>query len=258
MTHNIFVYSGKGGVGKTTVSVNLAYANMQINNETGLYDADIQGPNIGSMIGGLENSKPEFRNVEEIAPGNYGGVKANSMGLMFENEEDIYFHGKYLEGVFYQTLYKPDWDVKDLFMDLPPGTSEVHREIFDKLDGKTILVSTPQKNSYEDTKKSIEMLKKFDIDILGIVENLAYYRCDNCEEKHNIFPGNTVEKLVKEYDLNKLGSIPILEEFGHQNNKRRPYIVDNRGTETATKFRDISKKINSIYEDVKNIRPTSG
>jgi ATP-binding protein involved in chromosome partitioning len=254
----IFVYSGKGGVGKTTVSTNLAFANQLNGNDTGLFDADLQGPNVGSLVRDLEENAPHISDGDAVIPGTYSGVNANSMELLLGGDDGVYLSGQYLSGAIQQLLVMPDWRVDQLFIDLPPGTGKVHRNILSQLDGKAVLVTTPHASSLDNLRKGIEMLENFNTDIIGVIENMAYHTCSCCGEKESIFPGSAATKLCEEYDFHQLSKLPINSKIGKIASEGRPFVYEHPNSEAGIRFREIAKEIVDRYGDALTARPTSG
>lgn len=252
----VFVYSGKGGVGKTTVSTNLAFANHLRGNETGLFDADIQGPNVGSMIRDLEKKAPHITDGDTVVPGTYSGVKANSMELLLGDDDGVYLSGQYLSGAIQQLLVMPEWEVDQLFIDLPPGTGEIHRNILSNLDGKAVLVTTPHASSLDNLRKGIEMLEKFNIDVIGVIENMAYHTCSCCGEKESIFPGVAASQLCEEYDFYQLSELPINSSIGEIASEGRPFVYDYPDSKAGMRFRQAAGEIVDRYNESLTARPT--
>ena len=256
MDNIIYVCSGKGGVGKSTVAVNLAYALAANGNETGLYDADFQGPNVGSMIHETEETPLEITDDDLIKPGRYGGVDVFSMELIFETDEGIYLSGKHIEGAIFQTLNESVWDVDYLVVDLPPGTGEIHRTLLQQYPGKAALVTTPQKASQENMEKELELLERFNTDRLGLISNFTHYVCDNCGEQHKLLPGSAQKELLETHALDELLSLPFDDEFGRAAENGVPYVVNNTGTVITRAFKRAAEYITSRFSHINNVRPT--
>jgi ATP-binding protein involved in chromosome partitioning len=252
----IYVYSGKGGVGKSTICVNLAYAMAKEGYEVGIFDADLSGPSLPDMVKGIEIEKPRFDDFS-IIPGKYGDVYVNSIGFISEPVEGGYWHGKYLEGALNQLLYHDKWRVEVLLIDMPPGNSEIHRILFSKARGKALLVTTPQDLSYSDTIRGVEMLMRIGVDICGVVENMSYYTCE-CGLTKKIFEGNTEEKLCKPYNINTIINLPIIPAISKSSNGGIPFIVtSNKDDKEVINFRNLGKYIFNEFHNFKSIRPTN-
>lgn len=243
----IYVYSGKGGVGKSTVCVNLAYSFLLNGIKTGIFDADLSGPSIPSLVKNIEDKPPNIEGVL-VVPGDYKGVKINSSGFICSTNEDSYLQGKYLQGALYQLLFSVNWDVDVLVVDLPPGTSNIHKEIFVNLPGKVLIVTTPQYLSYADTMRSIDFIKRLDMDILGILENMSYYKCNKCNAEEKIFDGKTKEKLCKPLNIKLLAELPLDKKLNEFSNQGIPYVLANKNTDLTSKYLKLARDIYSSYQ----------
>eukprot|EP00760_Papus_ankaliazontas_P032230 PhM_4_TR5703/c0_g1_i1/m.94739/K03593/mrp, NUBPL; ATP-binding protein involved in chromosome partitioning len=211
----IAVSSAKGGVGKSTLSVNLALALKNLGFSTALMDADINGPSIPTMM----NVKKEQIEIyggagnERFVPTANYGVTIMSMGLVVPPDEAVALRGpmvnKYLRALLFQT----DWGEKDcLLIDMPPGTHDIHLTLTQEV-GMTgaVIVSTPQDIAWIDAKRGIELFSHVNVPILGVVQNMAYFTCEKCSEKHYLFEGGGAEDMCKELDLPFLGNVPFLK-----------------------------------------------
>jgi ATP-binding protein involved in chromosome partitioning len=251
----IYVYSGKGGVGKSTVCVNLAYALALHGVKVGLFDADLSGPSIPTMVQRLEQAPPRLLNFKVI-PGVYGDVVVNSIGFISEPVEGGYWQGKYLEGVLYQMLHT-DWQGAEvLVIDLPPGVGEIHRAIFSALRGKAIIVTTPQDLSYSDSVRAIEMLNRMNVDIIGVVENMAYYHCD-CGKIQAIFKGNTERDFCAPHGLSLLHRLPINSQISEGSNSGIPFIVSHGQMHESLAIASLARHVYEAYDQFKTVRPTN-
>ena len=183
----IAIASGKGGVGKSTFSVNLAVALQSIGMRVGLLDADIYGPSIPRMIG--SGKKPEMNSDKKLVPIENYNLKCMSIGFILDEEAPTIWRGPMIMKALEQMFNGVDWGTLDyLIIDLPPGTGAAQLTLAQssKLSG-SIIISTPQDVALADARKGINMFKKVNVDILGIVENMSYFICDKCNEKHFIF-----------------------------------------------------------------------
>lgn len=250
----IFIYNNKGGVGKSTVCVNLAYSLQMHGFSVSIFDADINGPNIIDMVNSIKEKDPEFSSNLSIKPGIYAGVKINSIGSFSNKEECVYWKGKYLDGLLYQLLFSVEWNSDILLIDMPPGSGEIHNKIFSKLKGKAVLVSTPQSLTYNDTIKAINMLHRTGTDILGFIENMSFFLCSNCGKKEKIFRYDSVKKLVKS-GLPLIGRIPLHYEMDNHSSLGVPYVLKNKDSEIYKIFMEMADKLVNNYNKNVCIRP---
>jgi len=252
----IFVYSGKGGVGKSTICVNLAYSLMRQGIKVGLFDGDLSGPSIPTMVRQLEVRPMHFENFK-ILPGNYGGVYVNSIGFICDPIEGGYWQGKYLEGVLQQLLFATSWYDSDiLLIDMPPGVGAIHKAILSRLQGKALIVTTPQDLSYTDTIRAIEMLNRMKVDIVGVIENMAYFMCE-CGRTSAIFRGDTRKQLCERFNVPLLLQLPLDVEIPATSNAGDPFILAaNQKRDYVEAFHALSLRIYLEYDSFKSIRPT--
>lgn len=242
--HFIAVASGKGGVGKTTIAVNLAMALGQEGFQVGLLDADVYGPSIPVMTGISE--RPDVEN-EMIVPLEKFGLKIMSIGFMLDESQPVIWRGPLVSNVIRQFLDTVMWGKLDyLVVDLPPGTGDPSITIAQSLpDASIVVVTTPQNVALADVKKAISMFRKMNTRILGIVENMSYFECSHSEEKIEIFGAGGGEKLSHEMDVPFLGAIPIDIELRKGGDKGVPLMVEAPGSETVRVFREIAAKVAS-------------
>ncbi|MHA1124778.1 MAG: Mrp/NBP35 family ATP-binding protein [Candidatus Heimdallarchaeota archaeon] len=212
--HVIVVASGKGGVGKTTVAINIAASLARKGFKTGILDADITGPNVPKMLG-LEGKRPDYNEkLKKIIPiVSDDGVKVISMEFLLENADDaVIWRGPLKMGAINQFISDVKWDVLDyLIIDLPPGTSDEPlsiAQLIPRADG-VVIVTTPQEVALLDVKKSINFVKKVGLSVIGIVENMSGFLCPHCNEEVNIFSKGGGKKAAEELHLPFLGAIPL-------------------------------------------------
>ena len=207
--HLVAVASGKGGVGKTTVAVNLAIALEKMGAKVGLLDADVYGPNVPLMLGTTEQPRALAENV--IVPVEAYGVKLISMGLLNPGDRPLIWRGPMLHGVMQQFLRSVQWGELDyLIIDLPPGTGDVQLSLVQSvaLSG-AVIVTTPSIVALADVRKAIEMFRQVNVEILGIVENMSYFSCPHCDERIDVFGHGEGERMAKTFGVPLLGEIEV-------------------------------------------------
>jgi ATP-binding protein involved in chromosome partitioning len=205
----IAVASGKGGVGKTTVAVNLALALKQLGASVGLLDADVYGPNVPLMLG--TDEQPRALSEKEILPVEAYGLKLISMGLLMPGDKPMIWRGPMLHSVMQQFLRNVVWGELDyLIVDLPPGTGDVQLSLIQMvpLTG-AVLVTTPSTVALADVRKAIEMFRQVNVEVLGVVENMASFVCPHCHESVDIFGHGEGRKVADLYGVPLLGEIEI-------------------------------------------------
>ena len=206
------VFSAKGGVGKSEISLNLALALKDKGLKVGLVDADIYGPSQPSM---LNSSAGELKVKDEkiITPLEKKGIKFISMGLISSEKMPIIWRGPMVSGAVMQLLSQTDWGELDfLIIDTPPGTGDVQLTLLQRIPlTACLVVTTPQKVALSDCRKGIEMINKLEVPIIGLVENMSWFEPDDSKKKYNIFGKNGGIELAKEYSLNLFGQIPLVE-----------------------------------------------
>src|SRR3984885_6620138 len=203
----IAVASGKGGVGKTTVAVNLAIALERMGAAVGLLDADVYGPNVPLMLGTEE--QPQALSERQILPVGAYGLKIISMGLLNPGDKPMIWRGPMLHSVMQQFLRSVVWgDLDYLIVDLPPGTGDVQLSLIQLVDVTgAVVVTTPSTVALADVRKAIEMFHQTHVDILGIVENMSFFKCPNCKDRVEIFGHGEGRKVAKLYGVPLLGEI---------------------------------------------------
>ncbi|MGK0255706.1 MAG: ATP-binding protein involved in chromosome partitioning [Arcobacteraceae bacterium] len=205
----VMVSSGKGGVGKSTTSVNLAVALAMQGKKVGLLDADIYGPNIPRMVG-LENEKPEIIG-KKVIPFKVYGMEVMSMGSLVDQGQALMWRGAMVTKAITQLIQDIAWGELDvLVIDMPPGTGDAQLTLAQSVPvAAGINVTTPQHVALDDSRRSLDMFKKLHIPVAGIIENMSGFICPNCETQSDIFGKGTCEELAKEYETKVLANIPI-------------------------------------------------
>ncbi|MDA9558849.1 Mrp/NBP35 family ATP-binding protein [Alphaproteobacteria bacterium] len=208
----IAISSCKGGVGKSTVSVNIAHSLKSMGYKVGILDCDIYGPSIPKLLN--ISQKPDVDENKKILPIIHNGIEVISIGLMINEDKPIIWRGPMIQSALMQLINEVKWSQLDfLVLDLPPGTGDVHLTIAQKLKiDHAVVVTTSEEIAIADTRKGINMLLKFNIPISGIIENMSYLICKD-GTKDFLFGENKAEELAKEFNTNFLGKIPFYRNF---------------------------------------------
>ncbi|HVT96478.1 MAG TPA: Mrp/NBP35 family ATP-binding protein, partial [Acidobacteriaceae bacterium] len=209
----VAIGSGKGGVGKTTLAVNLAIALAKLGHRTGLIDADIYGPNVPLMLG--TTRQPTVLPNNQIEPNVAHGVKVISVGFISPGDKPLVMRGPMLHQIIRQFLQQVEWGELDiLLVDLPPGTGDVVISLVQTvpLTG-AVVVSTPSDVSLQDARKALEMFHQVNVEVLGIVENMSHFTCPHCHQEIDIFSSGGAERTAKQFNIPFLGSVDLVPEI---------------------------------------------
>ena len=245
------VASGKGGVGKSTVSLNLALALQQKGYSVSFFDADIYGPSFPIMTG-LRGVKPELRE-NQLQPLEIMGLHAMSIGNLIDDEAAMVWRGPMVHQAVEQLLRDTAWPGGDLMIiDMPPGTGDVQLSISQLCElAGAVVVSTPQDMALVDAYKAITMFSKVDIPIVGIVENMSYFACPHCGEKTAIFSQHGAEEACRKYDVPFLGAIPLELQVREGGDQGQPVMSQaNLDTPAVTAFRQIADNVIASLDDL--------
>jgi ATP-binding protein involved in chromosome partitioning len=237
----IAVAAGKGGVGKSTVAVNLALALARHGAKVGLLDADVFGPSIPTMLGAPEqpaSASPESR----IIPAIHQGLKVISVGFFVDKDEAVVWRGPMVHRLLQQFLGDVDWGELDyLVCDLPPGTGDVQLSLSQLIPiAGAVMVTTPQEISIIDVVKGIAMFEKVEIPILGIIENMSYYKCPACGHTDEIFSHGGGKRLAQELGTEFFGEIPIDTRIRFGGDAGVPIVVASPDSENANRFMNLA------------------
>tara|TARA_B110000196_G_scaffold239411_1_gene207826 strand:+ start:9492 stop:10313 length:822 start_codon:yes stop_codon:yes gene_type:complete len=255
--HVIAIASGKGGVGKSTTAVNLALALSSAGNRVGIVDADIYGPSVPLMLGALESEKPEIADEKFFLPIEKLGLSSMSIGYLMTKETPVVWRGPMASGALLQMLTQTIWGELDyLVVDMPPGTGDIQLTLAQKakLSG-AIIVTTPQDIALLDARKAIEMFKKVNIPVLGIIENMALHTCTNCGHHEHIFGKDGAKLVASEYGSEVLGVLPLSIEIREHIDEGKPCVHSNPKSAISEIYQQASLKIVNILE---NASPLGG
>ncbi len=244
----IAVASGKGGVGKSTVALNLALALSKTGSKVGLLDADIYGPSIPLMLGmkGTEMNVEMDQEKRKLVPPEYEGIKVVSFGFFAEQEHQAaIYRGPIISGIVKQFLVDTLWtDLDYLIVDLPPGTGDIPLTLAQTIPITGILVvTTPQDVASSVASKAIGMFDKLNVPMLGVVENMSYFECSKCNEKHYIFGKGGAEKISKKHNMPFLGSIPLNSGIMEGSDLGKPVMITQPDSPSAEAFTAAAKNV---------------
>jgi len=259
--HFVMVSSGKGGVGKTTTSVNIAVAMAMEGKKVGLLDADIYGPNVPRMMGFINQKLVMTK--DKVEPYNVFGVKAMSMGSLIDKDQSLVWRGAMIMKAITQLLRDINWgDLDILVIDMPPGTGDAQLTLAQSVPVSLgLVVTTPQMVSLDDSKRSLDMFKKLNIPIAGMVENMSGFICPNCDEETDIFDKETTKLVASEFDCKVLASIPLDMGIRRNGDIGKPITYFNPEHKASKEYIKIASEIINQLENSNTsnagIQPTS-
>ena len=240
--HIIVVASGKGGVGKSTTTVNIALALQKLGNRVGVLDADIYGPSMPTMLG-VADVKPQLEN-EQFVPVDAHGIAMLSIGSLLDGENTpVAWRGPKATGALMQLYNQTNWPQLDyLVIDMPPGTGDIQLTLAQRIPVTgAVIVTTPQHVALLDAQKGIEMFNKTSIPVLGVVENMALHTCSNCNHTEAIFGKGGGEMIAEHYHVPLLGQLPLASGIRAQVDKGEPSVLAD--DEFANYYINIAKNI---------------
>src|SRR5579863_8863020 len=239
----IAVGSGKGGVGKTTLAVNLALMLAKLGHKVGLLDADVYGPNVPLMLG--TSAQPKVLAENRIEPIEVHGLKVISVGFLNPGDKPLIWRGPMLHSIIKQFLGSVVWGQLDyLVVDLPPGTGDVALSLIQTvpLTG-AIVVSTPSDVSLQDARKAIEMFRQMKVDLVGMVENMSYFVCPHCNHEIDVFSRGGAEKTAKQFEVAFLGSVQLDPEIRKSGDGGKPTVLEGEESSHAKPLYEFARKV---------------
>ena len=251
----VAIGSGKGGVGKTTLAVNLAIALARMGFKVGLLDADVYGPNIPLMLG--TTVAPSVVGEDRILPPERYGLKVISVGFLSPGDKPLVWRGPMLHSVIRQFLGQVEWGQLDyLIIDLPPGTGDVVISLVQTVPVTgAVVVTTPSDVSLQDARKAIEMFKQVKVDILGIAENMSYFVCPHCGQEIDVFSKGGGERTAQQFAVPFLGSIELDPDIRKGGDCGQPIVLEG---EQSPHARSLFKFARQVIERVSEVQSSTG
>jgi len=249
----VAVGSGKGGVGKTTLAVNLALALAKLGHKVGLLDADVYGPNVPLMLG-APSAQPRVLDDQRIEPLEVHGLKVISVGFLNPGDKPLIWRGPMLHSIIRQFLGSVEWGHLDyLVVDLPPGTGDVALSLIQTvpLTG-AIVVSTPSDVSLQDGRKAIEMFRQMKVDIVGMVENMSYFVCPHCQHEIDVFSRGGAERTANQFGIAFLGNIQLDPDIRKAGDTGKPAVLEGENSPHAKSLYDFARKVMARVDEIKS------
>src|ERR1700739_68603 len=253
----IAVGSGKGGVGKTTLSVNLAVALAKMGHKVGLLDADVYGPNVPLMLG--VSSQPRMVGEIRIEPIEAFGLKVISVGFLNPGDKPIIWRGPMLHQIVRQFLGLVEWGHLDyLIVDLPPGTGDIALSLVQTvpLTG-AVVVSTPSDVSLQDARKAIEMFRQMKVDLGGVAENMSFFTCPHCNHEIDLLSRGGAEKMAQQYGVSFLGNIELDREVRKSGDGGKPVVLEGENSPHAKSIYEFARKVVDRVAKIKASAPAN-
>lgn len=240
--NTIAVASGKGGVGKSTTSINLALALQAEGATVGILDADIYGPSQPRMLG--LKGKPDTTDGKTVEPKVSYGIQSMSIGYLIEEDTPMIWRGPMVTGALEQLLNDTNWqDLDYLIIDLPPGTGDIQLTLCQKIPvSGAVIVTTPQDIALLDARKALKMFEKVNVPVLGIIENMSTHICSECGHEEHIFGSGGGDQMAKQYDVDLLGSLPLDIRIREGVDNGKPTVAIEPDSDIAMNYRDIARR----------------
>ena len=238
----ITIFSGKGGVGKSTVSVNLAAALSKLGAQVGLFDGDVHGPNIPQLLGINEKPMMESGKIQAIERFD---IKTISLGLLVEDDEALIWRGPMITKAINELLNGVEWGELDyMLIDLPPGTGDAQLGLAQDLEiSGSIAVTTPQEVSIADVRRGISTFKKLEVPIWGMIENMSHFVCPDCNSQHNIFGSGGGEREAERQGIPLLGKVPLDPRVREASDRGEPAVISEPDSPASQEFVKIAEAI---------------
>ncbi|MBN8212096.1 MAG: iron-sulfur cluster carrier protein ApbC [Xanthomonadales bacterium] len=244
----IAIGSGKGGVGKSTTSANLAVALADLGARVGLLDADIYGPSIPTMLG--LSGRPDSPDGKSIIPMRAHGIETMSIGFLVEQDTPMIWRGPMATSALTQLLNETRWGGDDgegldiLIVDLPPGTGDIQLTLAQKIPvAGAVIVTTPQDVATLDARKALKMFEKVHVPVLGLIENMAQHMCSNCGHVEHLFGSGGGERMAAQYGVPLLGSLPLEIAIREQGDAGTPVVRAAPASAAAQAYRDVAQRL---------------
>ena len=243
--HLVAIASGKGGVGKSTTAINVALGLHNMGLKVGVLDADVYGPSLPRLVGQQTLPEQDPNSDGKLIPSRAYGIQVMSMGYLVEEDTPMIWRGPMVQSALQQMLNDVEWDELDvMIVDMPPGTGDAQLSMAQQtpLSG-AVIVSTPQDLSLIDARKGLNMFLKVSVPVLGIIENMSYFICDNCDERHEIFGHGGARAEAEKLDLPFLAEIPLDKKVRERSDAGEPIIVAEPDSEHAKIYSSIAEQI---------------
>lgn len=248
--HIVAIASGKGGVGKSTTAVNLALALNAQGAKVGLLDADIYGPSQQLMLGIAADVRPEQKDGKYLLPIEVYGLKTMSMGYLVTDKTPMVWRGPMAGGALTQMLEQTLWGELDyLIIDMPPGTGDIQLTLSQKAKvAGAVIITTPQDIALLDARKGIEMFRKVDVPVLGIIENMSVHICSECGHAEHIFGQQGGERIAKEYEVPLLASLPLSLSIRQQTDAGKPTVIAEPDSDASKSYLQAATAIRQALD----------